>query len=185
MDEQADYGATEKEMRVEASAVTYDGQVKYTWPLLLIYQDQDLLVLRGEPNRPVCHYRHGVIHIETASLECYWRNAWYTVAISHDESGAVQSWYCNVCLPPLRWRSGFLSFVDLELDVLVRPDLSATIVDEEEFLAAVSRYQIPEHVVQQARRAVEDILDLVAAQSWPFSAMKVQELWPPLAPAWS
>jgi len=164
---------------ITASARAYDGHVKYTWPLTLMHQDDDFMALKGEAGRPVWHGRHGLVHVEFGSIEFYWKDRWYTVGISHDEAGSVQLWYCNVCLPPVRFESRSLSFIDLELDVIVEPDLSIRVADEEEFMAAVSRYQIPEPVVERARLTIDHLASLVCARAWPFDSTRIDRLWPP------
>jgi predicted RNA-binding protein associated with RNAse of E/G family len=70
---------------------------------------------------------------------------------------------------PLTWTGRELAFVDLELDVIVRPDRTVEVTDEDELAAAVDRYWIPPDVVDRAWETVEEVRRAVAAGAPPFS----------------
>lgn len=62
-----------------------------------------------------------------------------------------------------------LSYVDLDIDVLVRPDFSCDVLDMDDFEINASRYQYPLEVKDRASQAVSELLSLVAEKSFPFN----------------
>ena len=62
-----------------------------------------------------------------------------------------------------------LSYVDLDIDVLVAPDLTYKILDVEDFEENVKRYNYPDDVQLNARRALTELLELIEARTFPFN----------------
>ena len=68
-------------------------------------------------------------------VEIYYSDRWYNIYEIYDrDSGLVKGWYCNVSLPA-EFQDGIIRFVDLALDLLVYPDGSQLVLDEDEFAA--------------------------------------------------
>lgn len=68
-------------------------------------------------------------------VEAYFSHRWYNIfEIHHREGGALKGWYCNVTRPA-RLLDGRIEYVDLALDLLVYPDGSSLLLDEDEFAA--------------------------------------------------
>jgi protein associated with RNAse G/E len=61
-----------------------------------------------------------------------------------------------------------LSYVDLDIDVLVEPDLTYRILDEDDFEQNAQRYGYPEEVQENARRALAEVIGLIESKSFPF-----------------
>jgi protein associated with RNAse G/E len=62
-----------------------------------------------------------------------------------------------------------LSYVDLDIDVLVAPDLTYKILDEEDFEANAVRYSYPDDVQANARLALAELIELIEARAFPFN----------------
>jgi len=89
-------------------------------------------------------------------LETYYSQRWYNVFEIHDvDSGELKGWYCNVAQPAVFDRNA-IWFVDLELDLLVYPDRTWLVLDEDEFDAA----QMPEQLRNGAILALEALKKL-------------------------
>ncbi len=68
-------------------------------------------------------------------VEAYFTHRWYNIfEIHHREGDALKGWYCNITRPA-RLLNGRVEYVDLALDVLVYPDGSSLLLDEDEFAA--------------------------------------------------
>ena len=66
-------------------------------------------------------------------LETYFADRWYNVFAVHDgESQNLKGWYCNISRPA-RLGDGSIAWDDLGLDLVVLPDCTATVLDEDEF----------------------------------------------------
>lgn len=66
-------------------------------------------------------------------IETYYFNRWYnTFAVFENESGRFKGWYCNITRPA-RAEGKHIYAEDLALDLVVRPDGSHEILDQDEF----------------------------------------------------
>ena len=101
------------------------------------------------------------------STEFYWFDRWYNVFRFSEPSGELKSFYCNVNMPPT-FDGQVLSYVDLDIDVLVQPDLSYQVLDLDDFEENVVRYDYPEDVCTNARQALGELIDLIDTKSFPF-----------------
>lgn len=152
---------------VEVRALKYDRRVHRRWTAAVVSAAVPLIVLRGVFEQPVQHQLLGLVEAGTVSTEYYWTDRWYSVFEFVTPAGALRNYYCNVNAPPTFERQ-VLSFVDLDIDLLVAPDLTYQILDEDEFEANRVLLNYPEAVVRRARQAVGELISLVDARQFPF-----------------
>ena len=81
----------------------------------------------------------------THSIEYYWLDRWYNIFRFAEPTGELRSYYCNVNVPPT-FDGQVLSYVDLDIDILVEPDLSYQILDLEDFEENAARFGYSEDV---------------------------------------
>jgi protein associated with RNAse G/E len=101
---------------------------------------------------------HFVMQRGDIFVEWFYTDRWYNVfRVEHGETGQLKGWYCNVTRPAQIDKQGVRAD-DLALDVLVMPDGTLHILDEDEFdelnLSADDRVAVW-HAVDQIREAVE------------------------------
>ena len=66
-------------------------------------------------------------------VETYYFDRWYNIFEVHDrENDQLKGWYCNIGYPA-EIRENTISYKDLALDLLVFPDGSQIVLDEDEF----------------------------------------------------
>ena len=82
-------------------------------------------------------------------------------------AGGLEYWYCNVTTPAL-YDGETMRYVDLDLDVIVAADGAAKVVDEDEFLENSRRMGYPPDMIEQSRRAVDELLSLARDGAFPF-----------------
>jgi protein associated with RNAse G/E len=102
----------------------------------------------------------------------YWADRWYNVIrLDNPNGGGLFGFYCNIATP-VEFDGETVHYIDLELDVraFLQPDgsLPYTVVDEDEFLAAVPSFQYPEDLIRAARAAVDEVIALIEARAFPF-----------------
>ena len=153
---------------VTVRSLKYDGRVHRSWPARLTRREGALVVLDGFFAEEVRHTLLGTIEAGTLSREFYWTDRWYSVFRFSDPVGRLQCFYCNVNTPP-RLVDGVLSFVDLDVDVLVRPDFSYTVLDEDEFDAHAAVYVYPVEYRARVGEALEEIISMIEGRQFPFS----------------
>ena len=98
----------------------------------------------------------------------FWTDRWYNVMrCDRPRAGGLEYWYCNVTTPA-QYDGEAVRYIDLDLDVLVFPDGKMKVVDEDEFLEHSVRMGYPPDVIEQARRAVDELIALAHAAQFPF-----------------
>ena len=61
-----------------------------------------------------------------------------------------------------------LSYIDLDIDVLVEPDLTYKILDVDDFEENAERYNYSDEIQANARRALAELTGLIEKRSFPF-----------------
>ena len=136
----------------------YDGREHRTWRARLAKQVGPLIALDAVFAEEVEHDLLGTIASGTISKEFYWLDRWYNVFRFSDR------FYCNVTEPP-SFDGSTLTYIDLDIDILVEQDFSYRILDLEDF----ETYPYPAEVKQKARQALAELISLVATRSFPFN----------------
>lgn len=156
------------QVEVAVRVMKYNGALHRSWRAQLSRREESLLILDAAFEEEVRHAQLGLIRRGTVSIEYYWLDRWYNVFRFLEPSGGVRNFYCNVNMPPT-FDGHTLSYVDLDIDILVSPDLSYEILDLDEFEINALRYKYPAYVRNRARRAVEEIVALIEARAFPFN----------------
>lgn len=90
-------------------------------------------------------------------VEMYYSDRWYNIYEMYDrDNGQIKGWYCNVSLPA-EFDHGVIRYVDLALDLLVYPDGSQLVLDEDEFIAL----ELGDDVRANARQGLAELRQLV------------------------
>lgn len=152
---------------ITVRVLKYDGIESRRWPASLKRSEKSLLVFDAKFELDVEHESLGAISKGTRTIEYYWLNRWYNVFRFLDDAGGTRFYYCNINQPP-KLEHGVLSYVDLDIDILVQPDFSYQILDLEEFEANALRYGYSVEVKNQARVAVSELLLMIESRQFPF-----------------
>ena len=146
----------------------YDGSEHRRWPARIAKTEGSLLVLDAVFDEEIEHDLLGTISSGTISTEYYWLYRWYNVFRFSDPERKLKSYYCNVNQPP-NFDGRVLSYVDLDIDVLVAPDLTYRILDVEDFEENAKRYAYPHDVQENARQALVELTTLIELRAFPFN----------------
>lgn len=136
----------------------YEGRERRRWAARVVEQVGPLIVLDAVFDEEIKHDLLGTIALGTVSNEYYWLDRWYNVFRFNDR------FYCNVTEPPV-FDGSILTYVDLDIDVLVESDFSCKILDLEDF----ENYSYPTDLKKKARQALEELISLVETRSFPFN----------------
>ena len=163
-------------MGIIDSAITvrtykYDGSAHRHWRARVSQQAGSLIVLDAKFEEEIRHPLLGTVARETTSIEYYWLDRWYNVFRFVEPTGELRNFYCNVNVPPVLQKN-VLSYIDLDVDVLVAPDFSFEVLDEDEFAANAARFNYPAEVLQKSRDALEELLGLIEGRGFPFDHLK-------------
>ena len=154
--------------RVSVRSYKYDGRLQREWPARFVRSEGSLIVVEGCFEAEVVHPLLGVISAGTHSTEFFWADRWYSVFLFREPTGEARNFYCNLGTPA-RLADGALSFVDLDVDVLVRTDFSFQILDEEEFETHAELYVYPPLYRRRVQESIVELVALIEGRQFPFS----------------
>lgn len=157
----------EESSRIRVRVLKYDGTIHRTWTARVAKQTESQLVLDAVFDEEIEHDLIGTIACGTVSTEYYWLDRWYNVFRFSDRSGTLNSFYCNVNMPP-SFDGHVLQYVDLDIDVLVKPDFSYQVLDLEDFETNARAYDYPSDVRENAHAALAEMVQLIETRSFPF-----------------
>ncbi|HEV7680508.1 MAG TPA: DUF402 domain-containing protein [Pyrinomonadaceae bacterium] len=159
---------SQSEKSILVCAYKYDGALHRTWGAELIRHEGPLIVLDAKFSDEVVHDLLGTIASGTQSFEYYWLDRWYNIFRFAQPDGTLRNYYCNVNVPA-KFDGEILSYVDLDLDILVDPDFSYRVLDVEDFAANARIYGYTEDVKANARQALDELAKMIETRAFPFS----------------
>ncbi|MFL6282956.1 MAG: DUF402 domain-containing protein [Pyrinomonadaceae bacterium] len=154
---------------ITVRSLKHGGRPHRTWRARLEKHEGSLIVLDAFFAEEVRHPILGTIEAGTLSEEVFWTDRWYSVfRFGAPTGGGLLNFYCNVNTPA-RLEASTLYFTDLDIDVLVKPDLSYSILDEDEFEKHAELYSYPPEYRVRAREALDELVALIEDRQFPFN----------------
>ena len=148
----------------------HDGRVHRSWPARVARREGSLIVLDAFFAEEVCHSLIGTIEAGTLSTEFFWTDRWYSVFRFQAPDGRLLKFYCNINTPATL-EPGLLTYVDLDVDVLVEPDYSYEVLDEDEFERHAELYRYPAAYHSHVQKALDELRHLIENRQSPFTAV--------------
>jgi protein associated with RNAse G/E len=155
------------DMPILVQSLKYNGRIHREWRARLVERDAALIVVEGVFAEEVKHPLLGTVARGTVSVEYYWTDRWYSVFRFRDPAGHLRNYYCNINRPA-EFDGRVLTFVDLDIDVLVAPDFSFQVLDEDEFEAHAALYGYTREVREHVTRARAELIKLIVRREFPF-----------------
>lgn len=145
----------------------HDGHEYRRWRGRLAKQEGRLIVLEAEFDVDVSHHLLGEIKRGTRLIEYYWLDRWYNVFRFLHDDGSTRLYYCNVNKPPAV-DGQCLTYIDLDIDVIVRPDYSYEVLDLDEFKTNSQRYDYSDEEKANAAHALAELTEMIKSRRFPF-----------------
>jgi len=163
---------------LQVQTYKYGGVKHYSYPVRLIEQRPDVVIVHGLYGRPLTHPGRSMVDwpVDNESVEFHFTARPYTVSAGWNADGSFRHYYCNVTLPATL-AGGVLASVDLDLDLIVAPDFSYKVADEDEFAAHRQAWGYPDDLVELARESLAELIRLVEERRFPFdgTAFRLRE----------
>lgn len=153
---------------ITVRVLKYDGSESRRWTGTIARTEGPLIVLDAEFDCDVLHHLLGEIPRGTRTIEYYWLDRWYNVFQFMDHEGRTRLYYCNVSAPP-KLEGDVLSYVDLDIDLLVQPGLSYQLLDTEEFETNAELWSYSAETRRQALASVAELESMIEGRQFPFS----------------
>ena len=152
---------------ITVRVLKHDDTEHRRWRARVSRQEGPLIVLDAEFDFDVEHDLLGQIRSGTRTIEYYWLGRWYNVFRFLEGGGTTRLFYCNINMPPTL-EGDVLTYIDLDIDVLVQPDLSYKVLDLEEFAVNFERYGYSEEIKGQAHATVDELIFMIETRQFPF-----------------
>ena len=131
----------------------YLGREVWQYSGTLVEIDDSRIVIEAYFDREDTPVDKMVIRPGDKFIETYYSNQWFNIyEIQDQQSENVKAWYCNISYPA-EISKDTIVFRDLVLDLLVYPDGTQVVLDEDEFEAL----SVTGDLRQQALQALEQL----------------------------
>ena len=151
----------------EITVIKLDHRGQETWRYQadVIEHRSHYIVLEAFFDRPDTRANGLVLARGDRFIETYFDNRWYNIFEIHDRADDhLKGWYCNIGWPTV-FQNQAISYRDLALDLLVFPDGSQEVLDEDEF----AHLPLKSEERQKARQALAELQDGFRDKSLPWS----------------
>ena len=125
-------------------------------------------MLDAEFDVDVSHAILGEIKQHTRTVEYYWLDRWFNVFRFLNEDGSTRLWYCNINTPP-ELVGNTLTYVDLDIDIVVQTDFAVQVLDTDEFETNALTYGYSDEEKGQAHKAVDEVIQMIESRQFPFA----------------
>jgi protein associated with RNAse G/E len=124
------------------------------------------LILEGAPGEDVQAYG-GSWKTTHYDITYWWFDRWFSVYEFYDSRGQFEFFYVNI-QQPSKLEGDTIQLVDLDLDLLVKHDLSWELLDEDEFQLHRLEYSYPPELLTQVRLTIDDVQTRIKGLDFPF-----------------
>ena len=133
------------------------GEETWRYQGKILKTSENSLLLEAFFNREDLPFHGITLRENDRFIERYYLNRWYNIFEIHDRTDdRIKGWYCNIT-KPAKFTPDSVAYVDLALDVLVYPDGSYLILDQDEF----EELPIGNVCQENALKALDELLHIV------------------------
>jgi len=135
----------------------------------LVYDGDDVKITLAEEIEVAPKRVRGQLAMEPGSDVVWFTfpGAWHDIGRFYLTDHTFAGYYANILTPAEFKPDGEWATTDLFLDVWMSPDGHVSVLDEEQFLAAVQEGLIEPSVAERALQEVDRIRDAALAGQWP------------------
>ncbi|MEM6393817.1 MAG: DUF402 domain-containing protein [Planctomycetota bacterium] len=145
----------------------YDRSLHYRFETDVVYRDDALLALHLKPGTPMESYR-GPRASEQHILMVQWAGRPWKLSVHWKPDWTPRLHYVDV-IDGLDWSDGVLRLVDMDLDLVLRPQFAGPILDDvDEFEDHRERFGYPAELVGRCRDTVFEVAAKMARREPPF-----------------
>ena len=151
----------------------YDASFRFRLEVDLLYESPTVLLGMGRPGRLVTR-RDSENRPDNWSLEYLPLNKPYNIVSVFDLDGSIQYHFCNVLTAPVL-DGRLLSYVDLDLDVVVWPDGTHEVQDRDEFEENAKLMRYPDEMRALAEDAARELMEMAREGGHLFGCRELEE----------
>ncbi|WP_139492282.1 DUF402 domain-containing protein [Brevibacillus dissolubilis] len=150
-------------LRIES--YKHDHSLHRSWDKTTLIHTSDTVVIGGNDRVKVTESDGREWRTREPAICTFGRGQWFNIIAMIRDDGVY--YYCNIG-SPFSLKGQLLSYIDYDLDVKVYPDLTYTVLDQEEFDLHSRQMNYPPIVKERVNRALHEVLEWVQARRGPF-----------------
>lgn len=148
------------------------GKIKIQYQGEIIERQPDRIVIQAYWEHPLKDLGYVCFEPGDSFIEYYYTHRWFNIFDISNAAGERKGWYCNIA-EPADINDNQIKQKDLLLDVWVNLWGTPLLLDEDEFEVDTT---LNDGQRQGARLGLQDLLQMIATQSAPFSYKPLAEL---------
>lgn len=144
----------------------HDGRFHRSW------EENDLLYYKGDvligsnQHTLVTESKGSQWYTKEPALFYFHHAYWFNIIILFTKDDYY--FYCNIS-SPFTWHHEEVHYIDYDIDIIVRSNLTYTIVDRDEYNIHKRKYNYPSSLQQNIEKAIRQLMYRIKNQKEPFS----------------
>jgi protein associated with RNAse G/E len=140
-------------MKITVLKKNLAGKVTWQYEGRVIRYEPNAVILEALFNRPDMSFMDVILKENDRFVETFYTDRWYNIFEIHDrDDDEIKGWYCNIGKPAVL-EDGFVSYIDLALDLWIAPDGKQKVLDEDEF----EELDLDEDTLRNALAGLEEL----------------------------
>ena len=158
---------------IQIHSYKHNGRIHRVWQETTVLKGTNNIVI-GANERTMVTESDGRTWLTREPSICYFHaEHWFNIICMLRDDGVY--YYCNVS-SPFVYSNGSLKYIDYDLDVKVFPDMSYTLLDEDEYEEHKRQMGYPEVIDQILHRNVDKLIGWIKQRRGPFAPDFI-EVW--------
>jgi protein associated with RNAse G/E len=151
---------------IHVVSTKYDGSAHWEFDSFFVLENGPLVIATNFAGQQL-HNNAGLWTTPFDVRNHFWSDRWYNVMrCDRPRAGGLEYWYCNVTTLTL-YDGESIRYVDLDLASASTP-WPHRAAGRGEFVENSQRMGYPPNVIEQARRAASELIELATAHRFPF-----------------
>ncbi|WP_257350825.1 nucleoside tri-diphosphate phosphatase [Pseudalkalibacillus decolorationis] len=156
---------------IQIHSYKHNGQLHRVWEETIILKGTSSVVIGGN-DRIIVTESDGREWRTREPAICYFSSdQWFNVIAMLRENGI--HYYCNLGTP-FTYDEEALKYIDYDLDVKIFPDMTYTLLDEDEFVLHRREMDYPREINDIMRRNLDQLYSLINQRKGPFEPFFVE-----------
>ncbi|GAB7389328.1 DUF402 domain-containing protein [Bacillaceae bacterium] len=150
---------------IRIESYKHDRSFHRSWDKTTVVHVSDSVLIGGNDNVLVTESDGREWRTREPALCTFGRGQWFNTIAMIREDGTY--YYCNIG-SPFTLKKGVLTYIDYDLDIKVFPDLTYTLLDEEEFAENCRSMKYPKRIVRKIKEGVNELIAWIEGKKGPF-----------------
>jgi len=158
--------------KIQIHSYKHNGYIHRVWEESTVLKGSQHCIIGGN-DRTIVTESDGRTWVTREPAICYFHaRHWFNIIGMLREDGVY--YYCNIS-SPFVWDDEALKYIDYDLDVKVYPDMTYTILDEDEYELHSKLMNYPEVIDLILRKNLETLLRWIRQKKGPFAPEFIDE----------